>query len=85
MCTGVKNSATQEESQNFITRPVYQRLAQHLTDARQSAPDRGVYCKSTVDSLGSEQSLAYGLFLMDLVVHVCGSRLGGQDKIGHGN
>ena len=39
---------------------------------------------STVDQPGSGQSLAYDLFLMDLVVHACGSRLGGQDRIGHG-
>ena len=37
-----------------------------LTDARQSASDSGVYCRSTVDSLGSGQSLAHDLFLMDL-------------------
>ena len=48
---------------------------------RQSASDRGAYCKSTVDSLGSGRSHAYYLFLMDNVVHVCGSRLGEQDRI----
>ena len=37
-----------------------------LTDACQSASDRGVYCRSTVDSLGSGQSLAHDLFLMGL-------------------
>ena len=56
-----------------------------LTDARQSAPDSGVCSSSTVDSVGSGQSPAYDLFLTDLVVHVCGSKLGGQDRIGHGD
>ena len=69
MCTCVKDSATQEESQN-ITRPLYWFRSTPLTDARQPASDRGVYCRSTVDSLGSGQSLAYDLFLMDMVVHV---------------
>ena len=55
-----------------------------LADARQSASDRGVNCRPTDDSFGSGRSLAYDRFLMDLVVNVCGSRLGGQDKIGHG-
>ena len=48
MCTRVKDSATQEESQNF-TRPLYKWFAQHLTQVR------GVYCQSPVDSLGSGQ------------------------------
>ena len=55
-----------------------------LTDARRSASARRVYCKSTVDARGCGQSLAYDLFLMDLSVHMCGSRLGGQERIGHG-
>ena len=38
-----------------------------LTDARQSASDRGVYCRSTVDSHGSVQSLAHDLFLIDFL------------------
>ena len=33
-----------------------------LTDARQSASDRSVYCKSIIDSLGAGQSLAYKMF-----------------------
>ena len=37
-----------------------------------------INCRYTVDSHGSGQSLAYDLFLMDLVVHACGSRLGGR-------
>ena len=52
--------------------------------ARQSASDGGVYCRS-VDSLGSGQSLAYDLFLMDMVVHVCGNRLDGRGRIEHGD
>ena len=80
MCTRVKDSVTQEESQNF-TRPHYQWFVQHLSQMLVNPPLTEC-CRSTVDSLGSGQSLAYDLFLMDLDVQVSGSRLCGQDRIG---
>ena len=53
-----------------------------LTDARQSASDRGMCCKSTHFDLDSHsQTICFRW----TVVHVCGSKLGGQDKIGHGD
>ena len=71
MCTGVKDSATQEESLNFCTSTPLVVRSTPLTDARQSASDGGVYCKSTVDSLASDQSLAYGLFHVFFFLRFC--------------
>ena len=69
---------------SFKTLHVHSTSGSLFTGARQSASDRGT-AGQPLDRFGSGQSLAYDLFLVDLGVHVCGSRLGGQDKIGHGD
>ena len=85
MCTCVRDSATQEEFQNF-TRPRNQWFAQHLSQMLVNPPlTEACTASQPLTHLELDSHSHTRCFLMDVVVHVCGSRLGGQDRIGHGD